>query len=127
MFLPPAPKLLPRQRFAGRFWDRTDLMEVLAVYHGCTAAAYPYSWQYRTLIAAHRAIYNTIPYRKGWGPDWKADIKKDLVAYLRTGTLPVLTMPYAAGRLREAELLLWAYRRAQRLEHASAPALLAAE
>lgn len=127
MFFPPAPTLVPQQRFAGRFWDMTDLMEVLGVYHGSTAVVYPYTWQYRTLIAVHRAIYNTLPYRKGWGKDWKADIKKDMVAYLKTGTLPVLAMPYAAERVREAEFLRWAYSRAKRLERASAPTLLAAE
>src|SRR3989338_7106338 len=78
MLIPSPPMFLPKQRYAGRFWDTDDVMELLSIYYGARRAIYPVTWQYRTLISIQRAQDATNAYRKGYGPDWKSLKKKEV-------------------------------------------------
>jgi len=87
-------------------------MEILSIYHGATAAVYPKSWQYRTLITVHRELNSVIAHRKGYGPDWKHEIRGVLLEYLSQGKIPFQTLSFAATHLRALELRVWADKRA---------------
>ncbi len=125
MRMPSAPMFRPMQRHAGRFWDTAEVMELLSVYYGATSATYPITWQYRTLIAIHRANDITNAYRKGYGPDWKClkkhevkgkvqwikdagfSIKDDLLEYGRQGRIPFQALQLAAVEIRKVEFERW--------------------
>ena len=102
--MPPPPKPKARHRFDGRFFNTMTIMEVMAVYHGIGQQVCGHTWYYRTLIAVYRDIYNTNPYRKGYGKDWLEHIKRDLLEYLETGTIPTNALKFGAEQVRKAEL-----------------------
>lgn len=116
MSLPPLPKQLPKQRHAGRFWNTDDVMELLSIYHGTRTAEYQKTWQYRTLITLHRELNSAAGHRKGYGPDWKYEIKGTLLEYVRQGKIPFQALAFAATHIRELELKAWADTRIQRLQ-----------
>lgn len=107
MDTPSAPRMRPKQRYAGRFWDTESLMEIMSIYHGTSGGQYNRTRHYRTLISIHREQNNTHAYRKGYGPDWKAEIKPDLLEYMEQGRLPFTTLKFAAEFVRQAELKAW--------------------
>jgi len=132
MLIPSPPMFLPKQRYAGRFWDTDDVMELLSIYYGARRAIYPVTWQYRTLISIQRAQDATNAYRKGYGPDWKSlkkkevggvvhwvpdngfAIKSDLLEYGRQGRVPFKALQLAAVEIRKVEFERWV---ASRIEH----------
>lgn len=116
MSLPPPPKHLPKQRHAGRFWNTDDVMELLSTYHGSPAVEYPKTWQYRTLVTLHRELNTAVAHRKGYGPDWKAEIKGPLLEYVRQGKIPFQALAFAATHIRGLELKLWADTQVQHLQ-----------
>ncbi len=46
------------------------------------------TWRIRVIIAAHRACNSEKMTGLGYGPDWHAYIKQDVINFLRTGKLP---------------------------------------
>ncbi len=113
--MPPPPAFKRHHRYDGRFFVTSAVMEVMAVYHGISQEECPHTWQYRTLIAAYREIYNGNPYRKGYGPDWLVHIKDDIVEYLQEGAIPINALKFGAGQIRNAELRTWQERHSQKL------------
>lgn len=114
MALPPPPYLRPKQRHGRRFWRTDDMMELLSLYWGSTKEAYPKSWQYRTLIAVHREQQTHNAYRRGYGPDWKASIKREVLEYTTSGRLPLDALRLAAKGIRMMERRMWATSVAER-------------
>lgn len=90
------------------------MMEVLSIHHGSVAARFPKTWRYRTLIAVHRAQNSVIMHRKGYGPDWKEEIRGELLRYLELGRLPLQALQLAGDWLREAERKNWISSRTKR-------------
>ena len=90
-------------------------MEVVALYHGIAQKECPRTWQYRTLIAAYRDLYNANPHRKGYGKDWLVHIKADIMEYLQEGTIPTAALKFGAAQIRNAELVVWQQRQASKL------------
>lgn len=147
MRMPSPPKFCPHQRYAGRFWDTSDVMELLSMYYGATTQVYPKTWQYRTLIAIHRANDISNAYRKGYGPDWKCltknevdgkvqwikvknsgfAIKDDLLEYLGQGRVPFQALQIAAAEIRKVEFATWVTARVERNAPGQKTALQAAE
>lgn len=146
MRMPLAPRYCVQQRYLNRFWRTEDMLEILSIYYGIAAEAYPRTWHYRTLIAVHRAQHSTNAYGKGYGPDWKCikkekdsdgewtgrwlqdngiAIKHEVLEYAKKGRLPLSALEFAAKHIREAELRAWVIKRAQAMADASL--LLAAE
>jgi len=124
MHLPPPPQFVERQRFAGRFWNTATLMDILAVYHGVDVTLYPCTWKHRTLIAVHREVCEMRSYRKGYGKDWKYEIKPSILEFQRKGTFPVVALPEATRLIREASCLAHVL---NQVKLDSAPLLRAAE
>jgi hypothetical protein len=127
MELPPEPPLLKKQRYVSRFWDTADMLEALSIYYGCTCAQYPYTWKYRTLIAVHREQYTDRFTRKGYGKDWKEDVKPDVVQYTEAGRLPLTALKRGAEFIRQADQTVWALVRAKRNEADAIAMRVAAE
>jgi hypothetical protein len=103
----PKPHHLLLQRYAHRFWNTANMMEILSIHHGNPQSLYPRTWQWRTLIAVHRQQNTASAYRKGYGPDWKGEIKGDLLEYAKSGKLPFQALELGAQWLREAERKVW--------------------
>ncbi len=132
MRMPALPTLRPLQRYAGRFWNTTQMMELLSIYYGAPAGAYPRTWQYRTLIAIHREKNSQSAYRKGYGPDWKSlvkverdgktwwvpdkgfAIKDDVTEYGMQGKVPLTALQTAAAHIRKVEYAVWVSRQIER-------------
>lgn len=108
MRLPNEPVFLRVQRHSGRFWKTDEMLHVLAMYFGFTCKNYPCTWQYRALIAIHRDQHSVSMYRRGYGRDWHAEIRPDLVEYTQRGKLPLAGLTRAAALIRQAELVAWA-------------------
>lgn len=100
---PPVPVHKTKQRYANRFWGTDTVVELLALHYGCNAKANPKSWQYRMLIAVHRDVHSTSAYRLGYGPDWKGEIKPDLLEYGKQGRLPGPALAFATPHVRDME------------------------
>ncbi len=108
MKLPSDPVYLSVQRHSGRFWNTNEMLHVLAMYFGFTCESYPSTWQYRALVAIHRDQHSVSVYRRGYGPDWHAEIRPDLLEYMQNGRLPLAGLVRAAALIRQAELVTWA-------------------
>lgn len=102
-----------RHRFSGRFWDPYEILELLSIYYGSTCDQFPRTWQYRTLIGIHREKYSDRYTRKGYGPDWKEDIKDDVQAFMSRGQLPTIALRRGAESIRQAEQTAWMMARAR--------------
>jgi hypothetical protein len=107
MRIPPAPQMREKQRYSYRFWSNSEMMDLLSIYHGNTKAVYPRTWQYRTLISAHREQYSRISVRLGYGPDWRHEIKEAVIRYSKSGRLPLSALKIASEKMREAEMRIW--------------------
>ena len=116
MELPPEPLFLEKQRYVSRFWDTADMLEALSIYYGSTWAQYPRTWKYRTLIAVHREQYSDRFSRKGYGPDWREDVKPDVIEYTKAGKLPLTALRRGAEFIRQADQIAWTLSRAKRNE-----------
>ena len=90
--MPLAVLTFARHRFSGRSWDPHEILEILSIYHGSTREQFPRTWQYRTLIGVHREKYSDQYTKKGYGPDWKADIKEDIQDFMSRGMLPMIVL-----------------------------------
>ncbi|HYF13102.1 MAG TPA: hypothetical protein VD928_02285 [Candidatus Paceibacterota bacterium] len=69
-------------------------------------------------------------HRKGYGLDWKSEIKKDLVEYTSRGRIPMDALKFSSARIREAELRVWSDSYIEELKQAVVPEtarLMAAE
>lgn len=108
MRLPSEPVYLRVQRHSGRFWNTNEMLHALAMYFGFTCESYPSTWQYRALVAIHRDQHSVSVYRRGYGPDWRAEIRPDLLEYTQSGRLPLAGLVRAAALIRQAELVAWA-------------------
>ena len=125
------PLLLPKQKCGDRYWNTADMLDVLSVYYGISQILYRGTWRYRALIAVHRHQYSVNMYGKGYGKDWKAEIKKDILEYTKNGRLPMVALKFESAQIREADLQMWresyAQRRANQEGIFAQPQLVAAE
>lgn len=123
MKIPKAPKLLEKQRTSGRFFETSEMMDILSVYYGCRNQLYARTWQYRTLIAVHREQGAKSTLRKAYGADWKGlrkyvdingnarwteegciCIKRDVIEYTQSGKLPLIALQRGAEFIRTEEM-----------------------
>ncbi len=122
MRFPPSPPLREKQRTAGRFFETSEMMDVLSVYYGMRNPVYSRSWQYRTLIAVHRAQGMKGALRHAYGADWKGrrryvkngipcwteegciSIKRDVLEYTLCGRLPLIALERGAELIRAEEM-----------------------
>lgn len=122
MRFPPLPPLSTKQRTAGRFFETSEMMDILSVYYGMRNPIYPQSWQYRTLIAVHRAQGMKGTLRHAYGADWKGrrrymkngvptwteegciSIKRDVLEYTQSGRLPLIALERGAELIRAEEM-----------------------
>jgi len=107
MKMPLAVLRFAKHRFSGRSWDPYEILDILSIYHGSTQHQFPRTWQFRTLIGVHREKYSDRYTRKGYGPDWKADIKDDIQAFMTRGMLPTIALRRGAQAIRQAEQTVW--------------------
>ncbi len=126
--MPLAVLTFARHRFSGRSWDPHEILEILSIYHGSTREQFPRTWQYRTLIGVHREKYSDQYTKKGYGPDWKADIKEDIQDFMSRGMLPMIVLRRGAETIRQAEQTAWMMARAKKsLKNTKHLALVAAK
>ncbi len=115
MRLPPEPKFLAKQRYDKRNWSTSDMIEIRSIYWGVVPEQYPQTWQYRTIILAHRFQHLHHAYRKRYGSDWKPEIKPDVFEYTLKGRLPLDSLKLAAEALRAVEQAIWVKTRVEHL------------
>ncbi len=76
----------------------------IALRHEISISSTCRTWQVRAIIAAHRDNNSAAMFGKGYGPDWKGYIKRDVVGYLESGKLPYVVDKMAALYLVERQI-----------------------
>lgn len=116
---PRKPRFLATQHWNGRRYDTGDMLDVLTTYHGIgmRRKIRVQSWHWRLLIRLHREENerHAGAGRKGYGKDWRENIKPAVIDYEMRGRLPYHALEFAAKQILTAEMDLWRTRFAERL------------